>query len=72
MYLTAQPITEATLTHTLWQIKTPGREVNGRLFSYVNKETGFELTFDHNNAVQYNPTNSVKWNDKHNYPGNIN
>lgn len=72
LYLTAQPITKATLTHTLWQIKTPGREVNGRLFSYVNKETGFELTFDHNNAVQYTPTNSVEWNDKKNYPGNIN
>ena len=58
LYLVALPITEATLTHTLWQIKTPGREVNGRLFSYVNKETGYELTFDHNNAIQYSTTST--------------
>ena len=61
LYLTAQPITDATLTHTLWQIKTPGREVNGRLFSYVNKETGFELTFDHNNAIKFESNGSVDW-----------
>lgn len=52
LYLTAQKVTDVTLTHSLWQIKTPGREVNGRMYSYVNKETGYELTFDHTNAVQ--------------------
>ena len=54
LYLTAQKITDATLTHSLWQIKTIDRSSNGRVFSYVNKETGFELTFDHTNAIQRN------------------
>lgn len=72
LYLTAQPITEATLTHTLWQIKTPGREVNGRLFSYVNKETGYELTFDHNNAIKIESDGTVDWsiNTPNNYDWN--
>lgn len=52
LYLTAQPVTNATLTHTLWQIEVLGREINSRVFKYVNKETGFELTFDHNNAIK--------------------
>lgn len=51
LYLTAKPVTEAVLTHSLWQIKQEGYEVAGRRFCYVNKETGFELTFDHANAL---------------------
>ena len=57
LYLTAQKVTEATLTHSLWQIKVQGREVNSRVYKYVNKETGFELTFDHTNAIKV--TNGV-------------
>ena len=59
LYLTAQKITDATLTHSLWQIKANGREVNGRLYSFVNKETGYELTFDHYNAIQMNGSDDV-------------
>ena len=52
IYLTAQKITKATLTHSLWQIKVTERAANGRVYTYVNKETGFELAFDHTNALQ--------------------
>ena len=52
IYLTAQKVTDATLTHSLWQISVQGREVNSRVYSFKNKETGFELTFDHLNALQ--------------------
>ncbi len=52
IYLTAQEITKATLTHSLWKIKETARSANGHVFTYVNKETGFELAFDHTNALQ--------------------
>ena len=52
IYLTAQDITKATLTHSLWKIKVTDRFANGRVYTYVNKETGFELAFDHTNALQ--------------------
>ena len=55
LYLTAQPITKTTLTHTLWKIKVTDRSANGRVYSYTNLETGFELTFDHTNALQIDP-----------------
>ena len=51
LYLTARPSTDAVLTHSLWQIKANGRDVNGRTYTFVNKETGFELTYDHYNAL---------------------
>ena len=56
LYLTAQLVTDATLTHSLWKIKVNPYEVSGRNFCFVNKETGFELTFDHSNAIQVNGT----------------
>ena len=52
IYLTAQEISKATLTHSLWKIKVTDRSANGRVYTYVNKETGFELAFDHTNALQ--------------------
>ena len=52
LYLTAQKVTNATLTHTLWKIKVTERSANGRVYSFENKETGFDLTFDHLNALQ--------------------
>ena len=52
IYLTAQEISKATLTHSLWKIKVTDRSANGRVYKYVNKETGFELAFDHTNALQ--------------------
>ena len=55
IYLTAQEISKATLTHSLWQIKVTDRFANGRVYTYVNKETGFELAFDHTNALLQNP-----------------
>ena len=47
IYLTAQPVTDATLTHTLWKITVTDRAANGRVYKYVNLETGYELSFDH-------------------------
>ena len=41
IYLTAQEISKATLTHSLWKIKVTDRSANGRVYTYVNKETGF-------------------------------
>ena len=52
IYLTAQTSTNATLTHSLWKITVKDRTANGRVFVFVNKETGFELSFDHMNALQ--------------------
>ena len=55
IYLTAQRITNATLTHSLWKIKPVGQPSNGQRFVYENLETGYVLTFDHTNALQANP-----------------
>ena len=51
LYLTARPSTDAVLTHSLWQIKSPGRDIDGKTMTFVNRETGFELTYDHYNAL---------------------
>ena len=51
LYLTARPSTDAVLTHSLWQIKSSGRDIDGKTMSFVNRETGFELTYDHYNAL---------------------
>ena len=51
LYLTARPSTEAVLTHSLWRIKAAGRDVDGKTMTFVNQETGFELTYDHYNAL---------------------
>ena len=51
LYLTARPSTEAVLTHSLWQIKSSGRDIDGKTMTFVNQETGFELTYDHYNAL---------------------
>ncbi len=51
VYLTAKPVTEATLTHSLWQIKVTDRPGNGRVYTFYNKETGYELAFDHTTAL---------------------
>ena len=53
IYLTAQKSTNATLTHSLWKITVKDRTVNGRVYVFENRETGFELSFDHMNALQY-------------------
>ena len=52
IYLTAQKSNNATLTHSLWKITVKDRTVNGRVYVFENKETGFELSFDHMNALQ--------------------
>ena len=51
IYLTAQEVKNATLTHSLWKIKVTDRSANGRVYTFVNKETGYELAFDHTNAL---------------------
>ena len=56
IYLTAQKSNNATLTHSLWKITVKDRTVNGRVYVFENKETGFELSFDHMNALQCDPT----------------
>ena len=63
IYLTAQKSNNATLTHSLWKIKPGPRTVNGHVFVFVNKETGFELSFDHMNALQYDATGTVTFVD---------
>ena len=65
LYLTARPSTEAVLTHSLWQIKSSGRDIDGKTMTFVNRETGFELTYDHYNALTRkdasfgNPTENI-------------
>ena len=63
IYLTAQKSNNATLTHSLWKIKPGPRTVNGHVFVFVNRETGFELSFDHMNALQYDATGTVTFVD---------
>ena len=63
LYLTARPSTDAVLTHSLWQIKPAGRDVNGKTYVFVNKETGFELAYDHYNALKRSDANGVVFNN---------
>ncbi len=51
IYLTVKRDKEAILTHSLWQIKVTERSANGRVYTFVNKETGYELAYDHTKAV---------------------
>ncbi len=60
LYLTARSSTNAVLTHSLWKIKANGRDVNGRTYTFVNKETGFELTYDHYNALTRKDSKSIE------------
>ncbi len=52
--LEVKTIEDATLTHSLWKIKYEKDAVSGKKFTFVNKETGYALTFDHTNAVNLN------------------
>ena len=47
VYLTVKTPSDAVLSHTLWKIKVTDTPANGRVYTYINKETGFELAFDH-------------------------
>ena len=60
LYLTTRKIEDAALTHSLWKIEKNPVEVNGRRFCFVNKETGFALTFDHFNALQVAEDGTIK------------
>ncbi len=51
VYLTVKRDLDAILTHSLWQIKVTNRSANGRVYTFVNKETGYELAYDHTKAV---------------------
>ena len=51
LYLAVKPIQDATLSHSLWQIKRVGQDVNGSYYTFTNKETGYTLTFDHTDAM---------------------
>ena len=53
VYLTVKSKTDAVLSHTLWQIKVTDTSANGRVYTYVNKETGYELAYDHTKALDY-------------------
>ena len=66
VYLTYRKVEDAALTHSLWKIEKNPVEVNGRRFCFKNKETGFELTFDHLNALQVNPDGRIHATDKAN------
>ena len=52
IYLTAQKSNQATMTHSLWKITWKGLDVRNRVYVFENKETGYELSFDHMNALQ--------------------
>ena len=52
LYLAVKPIQDATLSHSLWQIKRVGQDVNGSYYTFTNKETGYTLTFDHTDAIK--------------------
>ena len=52
LYLAVKPIQDATLSHSLWQIKREGQDVNGSYYTFTNKETGYTLTFDHTDAIK--------------------
>lgn len=40
------------MTHSLWKIKFDEDAVSGHNYTFINKETGYALTFDHTRAVQ--------------------
>ena len=76
LYLTARPSTDAVLTHSLWQIKSSGRDIDGKTMTFVNRETGFELTYDHYNALtrkgddgfqNLDENTSLQWFKENNY-----
>ena len=50
LYLAVKPIQDATLSHSLWQIRREGNQ-NGSYYTFTNKETGYTLTFDHTDAM---------------------
>lgn len=39
------------MTHSLWKIKFDEDAVSGHNYTFINKETGYALTFDHTRAV---------------------
>ncbi len=51
LYLAVKPIQDATLSHSLWQIRREGNQ-NGSYYTFTNKETGYTLTFDHTDAIK--------------------
>ena len=51
LYLAVKPIQDATLSHSLWQIRREGNH-NGSYYTFTNKETGYTLTFDHTDAIK--------------------
>lgn len=50
LYLAVKPIQDAVLSHSLWKIQRVGQEVNGSIYTFTNKETGYTLTFNHEDA----------------------
>ena len=51
LHLEAKKIEDAALTHSLWKIKFDEDAVSGHNYTFINKETGYALTFDHTRAV---------------------
>lgn len=51
LYLAVKPIQDAVLSHSLWKIQRVGQEVNGSIYTFTNKETGYTLTFNHEDAA---------------------
>ena len=52
LYLTSRKVEDATLTHSLWYIKTTSFGIHGQSYTFVNLDTNYELTMDHTNALQ--------------------
>ena len=59
VYVFAQKATDAILSHSLWKIKVTDRSANGRVYTFVNKETGYELAYDHDKAFVVGDTHFV-------------
>ncbi len=72
IYLTAKYAKDAILTHSLWQIKVTDQSVNGRVFTFVNKETGYELAFDHTDAMPLDGIGNLDFKKAGNWKYDIN
>ena len=59
VYVFAQKAEDAILSHSLWKIKVTDRSANGRVYTFVNKETGYELAYDHDKAYVGGDTHFV-------------
>lgn len=51
LYLVVKKVEDAALTHSLWKLVYNDDAVSGHYYTFINKETGYALTFDHTRAT---------------------